>query len=140
MFCQNVLLNRHNNPYQTTPGSSGLDLSSTTSIILTPDVPVTQIPMRVASPLPEDIVRLVLGHSLLSFQEISVVSCVVNSDYTEKTEVLISPPAKTVQLIKIKKKIIAQLLLLPYYQTEKPDKKSPRGSRSSFLGAEYCSF
>ena len=104
MFCQNVLLNRHNNPYQTTPGSSGLDLSSTTSIILTPDVPVTQIPMRVASPLPEDIVRLVLGHSLLSFQEISVVSCVVNSDYTEKTEVLISPPAKTVQLIKIKKK------------------------------------
>ena len=104
MFCQNVLLNRHNNPYQTTPGSSGLDLSSTTSIILTPDVPVTQIPMRVASPLPEDIVRLVLGHSLLSFQGISVVSCVVNSDYTEKTEVLISPPAKTVQLIKIKKK------------------------------------
>ena len=91
-----------------------------------------------ASPLPEDIVRLVLGHSLLSFQEISVVSCVVNSDYTEKIEVLISPPAKTVQLIIIKK--IAQLLLLPYYQTEKPDKKSPRGSRSSFLGAEYCSF
>ena len=126
-------------PYQTTPGSSGLDLSSTTSIILTPDVPVTQIPMRVASPLPEDIVRLVLGNSLLSFQEISVVSCVVNSDYTEKTEVLISPPAKTVQLIKIKKKI-AQLLLLPYYQTEKPDKKSSRGSRSSFLGAKNCSF
>ena len=96
--------------------------------------------MGVASPLPEDMVRLVLGHSLLSFQKISVVSCVVNSDYTEKIEVLISPPAKTVQLIKIKKKIIAQLLLLPYYQTEKPDKKSPRGSRSSFLGAEYCSF
>ena len=102
-------------------------------------MPVTQIPMRVASPLPEDIVRLVLGNSLLSFQEISVVSCVVNSDYTEKTEVLISPPAKTVQLIKKKKKI-AQLLLLPYYQTEKPDKKSPRGSRSSFLGAKNCSF
>ena len=60
--------------------------------------------MGVASPLPEDMVRLVLGHSLLSFQKISVVSCVVNSDYTEKTEVLISPPAKTVQLIKIKKK------------------------------------
>ena len=138
IFCQNVLLNRDNKPYQTTPGSSGLDLSSTTSIILTPDVPVTQIPMRVASPLPEDIVRLVLGHSLLSFQEISVVSCVVNSDYTEKIEVLISPPAKTVQLIIIKK--IAQLLLLPYYQTEKPDKKSPRGSRSSFLGAKNCSF
>ena len=52
--------------------------------------------MGVASPLPEDMVRLVLGHSLLSFQKISVVSCVVNSDYTKKIEVLISPPAKTV--------------------------------------------
>ena len=103
-------------PHQTTPGSSGLDLSSTTSIILTPDAPVTQIPMRVASPLPEDIVRLVLGHSLLSFQEISVVSCVVNSDYTEKTEVLISPPAKTVQL-KLKNSTAFAFTLLPNRKT-----------------------
>ena len=74
--------------------------------------------MRVASPLPEDIVRLVLGHSLLSFQEISVVSCVVNSDYTEKIEVLISPPAKTVQLIKIKKNSTAfAFTLLPDRKT-----------------------
>lgn len=71
-----------------------------------------------ASPLPEDIVRLVLGHSLLSFQEISVVSCVVNSDYTEKIEVLISPPAKTVQLIKIKKNSTAfAFTLLPDRKT-----------------------
>ena len=71
-----------------------------------------------ASPLPEDIVRLVLGHSLLSFQKISVVSCVVNSDYTEKTEVLISPPAKTVQLIKIKKNSTAfAFTLLPDRKT-----------------------
>ena len=71
-----------------------------------------------ASPLPEDIVRLVLGHSLLSFQEISVVSCVVNSDYTEKIEVLISPPAKTVQLIIIKKNSTAfAFTLLPNRKT-----------------------
>ena len=74
--------------------------------------------MGVASPLPEDMVRLVLGHSLLSFQIISVVSCVVNSDYTEKTEVLISPPAKTVQLIKIKKNSTAfAFTLLPDRKT-----------------------
>ena len=74
--------------------------------------------MGVASPLPEDMVRLVLGHSLLSFQKISVVSCVVNSDYTEKTEVLISPPAKTVQLIKIKKNSTAfAFTLLPDRKT-----------------------
>ena len=134
MFCQNVLLNRHNNPYQTTPGSSGLDLSSTTSIILTPDVPVTQIPMRVASPLPEDIVRLVLGHSLLSFQEISVVSCVVNSDYTEKIEVLISPPAKTVQLIIIKKNSTAfAFTLLPNRKTRQ---KKPQRIQIQLFGCK----
>ena len=86
--------------------------------ILTPDVPVAQIPMGVASPMPEDIVRLVLGRSLLSFQKISMVSGVVDSDYTGKIKVLISPPTKTMQINKDEK--IAQLLLLPYYQTKKP--------------------
>ena len=61
-------------------------------------MPVTQIPTGAASPLPEGIVGLVLGRSLLSFQGISVVSGVVDSDYTEKIKVLISPPTKTVQI------------------------------------------
>ena len=55
--------------------------------------------MGVADPLPEGIVGLVLGHSLLSFQGISVVSGVVDYDYTEKINVLVSPLCK---LIKIK--------------------------------------
>ena len=76
------------------PRSSGLDLSSMATI-LTPDVPVTPIPTRVASPLPEDIVRLVLGRSSLSFQKILLVSGVVNADYTEEIKALILPPAKT---------------------------------------------
>ena len=88
-----------NKPCQSTPGSLGLDLSSTTPTILTPAVPVTLIPMGVADPLPEGIVGLVLGHSLLSFQGISVVSGVVDYDYTEKINVLVSPLCK---LIKIK--------------------------------------
>ena len=60
---------------------------------------VAQIPMEVT----EGIVRHVLGCSLLSFQGISVVSGVVDSDYTEKIKVLVSPPTKTVQIKKIKK-------------------------------------
>ena len=52
--------------------------------VLIPDVLVTPIPTGVASPLPEDIVRLLLGRSLLSFQGISVLSGVVDSDYTEE--------------------------------------------------------
>ena len=97
--------------------------------------------MGVASPMPEDIVRLVLGRSLLSFQKILVAFGVVGSDYTGKIKVLISPSAKTVQINKGQR--IALLLLLPYYQTRKTlisQARGPRGSRSSFLGAENYSF
>ena len=121
-FVGNVLLNRDKKPHQLTPGlssssssSSGLDLSSAMAIILTPDVPIAQIPTGGASPLPEDIVRLVLGHSLLSFQGILVVPGVVDSDYTEEIKILISPPTKTVQIDKGQR--ITQLLLLPYYSS-----------------------
>ena len=81
-----------------TPGSTGLDLSSATAKILTPDISVTPIPTGVAGPLSEGIVRLVLGRSLLSFQKILVAFGVVGSDYTGKIKVLISPPTKTVQI------------------------------------------
>ena len=53
-----------------------------------------------AGPLPEDIVRLVLGRSSLCLQEISVVPGVVDSDYTGEIKVLISLPTKTVQINK----------------------------------------
>ena len=82
--------------------NSGLDLSSTKGT-LAPDVPVTPIPTGVAGPLLEDIVRLVLGRSSLSFLKISLVSGIVDSDYTGEIKVLISPPTKTVQIKKIKK-------------------------------------
>ena len=45
---------------------------------------VAPIPTGVAGPLPEGIVRFVLRQSLLSFQGISVVHGVVDSDYIEK--------------------------------------------------------
>ena len=45
---------------------------------------VAPIPTGVAGPLPEGIVRFVLRHSSLSFQKISVVHGVVDSDYIEK--------------------------------------------------------
>ena len=54
------------------------------------------------------------GRSSLSFQGISVVPGVIDSDYTGEIKVLVSPPTKTVQINKSQR--IAQLLLLPYYQ------------------------
>ena len=61
IFAGNVLPSKDNKLCQSTPGSAGLDLSSTTATILTPDVPVTPILTGVAGPLPEGIVGLVLG-------------------------------------------------------------------------------
>ena len=78
-----------------TPGSAGLDFSSTTTTILTPDILVTLIPTGVAGPLPEGIVGLVLGRSSLSLQEISVAPGAVDPDYVGEIKVLISLPAKT---------------------------------------------
>ena len=68
--------------------------------------------MGVAGPLPEGIVGLVLGRSSLSFQEISVVYGVVDSDYIGEIKVLILPLTKTVQINKGQR--ITQFLLLPY--------------------------
>ena len=73
--------------------------------------------MGVAGPLPEGIVGFVLGRSSLSFQEMSVVPGVVDSDYIGEIKVLISPPTQTVQINKGQR--VTQLLLLPYYQTGK---------------------
>ena len=78
---------------------------------INPDIPVAPIPMGVAGPLPEVIVGLVLGCSSLSFQEISVLYGVVDSDYIGEIIVLISPLTKTVQINKGQR--ITQFLLLP---------------------------
>ena len=66
-----------------------------------------------------------LGLSSLSLQGISVVPGIVDSDYTGEIKVLISLPAKTVQINKGQR--IAQLLLLPYYQTGKTLTSQARG-------------
>ena len=89
--------------------------------------------MGVAGLLPEGIVGLVLGRSLLSFQGISVVHSVVDSDYIEKLKFLTLLPTKTVQINKGLR--VTQLLLLPY-QTGKnltSQAKSYRAFRSSDL-------
>ena len=73
-------------------------------------------------PLPEGTVGLVLGHSSLSFQGISVVPDVVDSDYTGEIKVLISLPTKTVQINKGQR--IAQVL--PYVIIRKENKKEKK--------------
>ena len=88
---------------------------------------VTPIATGVAGPLPEGIVRFVLGHSSLSFQGISLVPVVVGSDYIGEIKVLILPLTKTVQINKGQR--ITQFLLLPY-QAGKNLTSQARGHRA----------
>ena len=56
---------------------------------------ITTTPMGVAGPLPEGTVGYVLGCSSLSFQGISVVAGIVDSDCIGEIKVLILQPTKT---------------------------------------------
>ena len=67
------------------------------------------------------------GRSSLSFQGISVVPGVIDSDYTGEIKVLISPPTKTVQINKGQR--IAQLLLFTLLSDRKTLTSQARGPR-----------
>ena len=97
-------------------------------------MPVIPIPTGVAGPLPKDIVRFVLRHSSLSFQKISVVPGVVDSDYIKKIKILILLPTKTVQINKSQR--VTQLLLLPYYQTKKKPLTSQARGHGTFRSSD----
>ena len=98
---------------RTTPGSAGLELSSTTSTILTPDSPAINIPTGVKGPLPKGLVGIILGRSSLAMQGLTIIPGVIDSDYTGEIQIMITLPTKTSQIHQGQR--IAQLLLLPYH-------------------------
>ena len=111
-----------------TPGSAGLDPSSTTSTMLKPDSPTIKIPTRVKGPLLTGLVGIRLGRSSLSMQGLTNIPGVIGSNYTGEIQKIISPPTKTIQIHKGQR--IAQLFLLLYHtvightatQTERQEK------------------
>lgn len=96
-----------------TSGSAGLDLNSSTSAILTPDMPPITVPTGIKGPLPEGVVGLILGRSSPSLQGVSIIPGVIDSDYEGEVKIMINPPTETQQIFKGQR--IAQLILLPYY-------------------------
>lgn len=73
---------------------TGLDLSSTTSTILTPNSPTIKIPTGVKGPLPTGLVGIILGR-ISCYAKSYHYPGVIDSDYTEEIQIMISPPAKT---------------------------------------------
>lgn len=75
--------------YRTSPGSAGLDLGSSTTVILTPDSQTVKIPTGIFGPLPKGTVGFILGRSSTSMQGIKVLPGVIDSDYTKELQIMI---------------------------------------------------
>ena len=98
-------------PRRATTGSAGLDLRSTTRLILTPQIGVQPIDTDFKGPLPKDTVGLLLGRSSSALKGLQITPGVIDPDYTGVVKVLVASPAGISAISPGDR--IAQLLLLP---------------------------
>lgn len=103
---------------QATPGNAGLDLRSTSTIILTSDSPVICLSVEVSGPPPEGTLGFILGQSFTSVQGINVVPGVIDPDFAGEIKIIVQPTTKTVQIHS--GHCATQLLLLPYQISGSP--------------------
>lgn len=94
---------------RTTSGSTGLDLSSSKHLIITPESEVILIPTGVYGPLSKGLMGLIIGRSSMSKAGIQVILVVIYSDYSGGIKIMIYPPLRRVQIFPQQQ--IAQLLL-----------------------------
>lgn len=80
-----------------TLGSTGQNLTSTTSVILTLDSPPVTLPTGAHGLFPRDTVGLILGKSFTSLQGIHLIPGVIDSGYTGEIKIMLQPPTKTIQ-------------------------------------------
>lgn len=114
-----------------TPGSAGLDLSSSTYTVLTPEMGMQALPTGVFGPLPSGTMGLILGRSSTTMKGILVAPGVIDADYTGEIKVMVHSPS-TISVIQSGQRI-AQLLLLPYIKKGKSmaQSRKTRGFGSS---------
>ena len=92
-------------------GSAGLDLRSTTRLILIPQMGVQIVSTDFKGPLPENTVRLLLGRSSSALKGLRIHPGVIDPDFTGVVKIMVESP-KGISAISPGDKI-AQLLLLP---------------------------
>ena len=114
-------------PRRATTGSAGLDLCSTTRLVLTPCMGVQLVDTDFKGPLPADTVGLILGRSSVTMQGLIVHPGVIDSDFTGKVKIMVSSPRGIVAISPGDR--IAQLLLLPSCHSQFPAKDSERGDK-----------
>lgn len=121
-------------------GSTGLDFSSATLLVLTPHMGVQLVDSDFKGPLPADTVGLILGRSSVTMQGLIVHPGVIDSDYTGQVKIMVSSPRGIVAIFPGDR--IAQLLLLPSCHSQFPAKEEERGDKgfgSTGTSAIFCS-
>lgn len=111
-----------------TKGSAGLDLSSTTRLVLTPRQGVQVVETDFHGPLPKETVGIILGHGTAALKGLIVHPGVVDSDYTGVVKIMVSSPTGITAISPGDK--IAQLLLLPSLHSQFPCKNKDRGNKA----------
>ena len=100
-----------------TPGSTGLDLSSSAYTVLTPDVGVQALPTGICGPLLPGAVGLLLGRSSATKAGLMTAPGVIDTDCTGEIKIMTSSPPH-ISVIQPGQKI-AQLLLKSWVMTKK---------------------
>ena len=114
------------NLYRATSGSAGLDLSSSTYTVLTPEMGMQALPTGIYGPLPRGTVGLLLGRSSTTMKGILVQPGVIDKDYTAEIKIMTHSPTG-ISVIQSGQRITL-LLLLPQVQTSKASKGNQRGN------------
>ena len=114
------------NLVRVTPGSTGLDLGSSTYTELTPEMGVQALPMGVYGPLPPGSVGLVLGRSNSLMRGLIVAPGIIDLDFTGEVKIMMSSPYQISVLQPGQR--IAQILLIPVMNTANKSKRAICGA------------
>lgn len=110
-----------------TPGSAGLDLSSSAYTVLTPDMGPQALPTGVYGPLPSGTVGLLLGRSSWSLKGLQVLPGVIDADYTGEIKIMVNSPTYVTTVPSGSR--IAQLVLIPSVAVGKVMNTEGRGDQ-----------
>lgn len=127
-------------PRRATRGSAGLDLCSTTRIVLTPKMGTQAIETDFKGPLPADTVGLILGRSSVTLKGLIIHPGVIDPDFTGQVRIMVSSPRGVIAISPGDR--VAQLLLLPSCHSQLPAKDVERGDQgfgSTGVSNIFCS-
>ena len=112
-------------PRRATEGSAGLDLHSTTRLVLIPQMGTQVIETDFKGPLQKDTVGLLFGHSLSALRGLIVHPGVIDPDYQGVVKVMVSSPRGIVSISPGDR--VAQIVLLPSLHGLFPSAGKQRG-------------